>query len=138
MRSIFPMWSGSFRWWRCPRFRRPLPSPLGSSTFTGRWCRFSISGDASVSPPREHGLSAHLLVAQTARRVLAFPVDEVFGVATVAAEPDSPPGTVLPGIGHAGGIVTLPDGLRFIRDPGAFLSLDEERQLGEALEEQER
>jgi purine-binding chemotaxis protein CheW len=42
---------------------------------------------------------------------------------------------LLPGIGHVAGIVALPDGLLFIQDLEAFLSLDEEQRLSAALEE---
>ena len=85
-------------------------------------------------PPRDYGPAAHLLVARTNRRTLALPVDEVLGVREVAAEAAVPANTVLPGIGHVAGIVALVDGLLFIQDLEAFLSLEEEQQLGEALE----
>ena len=85
-------------------------------------------------PPRDYGPAAHLLVARTSRRTLALPVDEVFGVREVAAEAAIPADTVLPGIGHVAGIVALADGLLFIQDLEAFLSLEEEQRLGEALE----
>ena len=86
-------------------------------------------------PPCDYGLAAHLLVARTRQRTLALPVDEALGVQEVAAEAVTPPDAVLPGIGHVAGIVALADGLLFIHDLDAFLSLDEERQLTEALEE---
>jgi len=86
-------------------------------------------------PPRDYSITAHLLVARTIRRTLAFPVDEVIGVRKVAAEAVTPPDAVLPGIGHVAGIVTLAEGLLFIHDLDTFLSLDEERQLTQALEE---
>lgn len=88
-------------------------------------------------PPREYGPAAHLLIARTSRRILAMPVDEVLGVREVAAEAVTPSKAVLPGIGHVAGIVALPDGLLFIQDLDAFLSLDEERRLSDALEELE-
>ena len=53
----------------------------------------------------------------------------------VAAEAVTPPGAVLPGIGHVAGIAALADGLLFIHELEAVLSLDEERRLMEALEE---
>ncbi|MBI4199223.1 MAG: purine-binding chemotaxis protein CheW [Chloroflexi bacterium] len=89
-------------------------------------------------PPRDYGLTAHLLVAQTSRRSLALPVDEVLGVSEVAAEAVTPPDALLPGIGHVAGIVALADGLLFIHDLDTFLSLDEDRQLADALEETEK
>ena len=85
-------------------------------------------------PAREYGLTAHLLVARTARRRLALPVEEALGVQEVSTAAVIPPHAVLPGIGHVAGIATLPDGILFIHDLDTFLSLDEERQLGEALE----
>lgn len=89
-------------------------------------------------PPRDYGLTAHLLVARTSRRMLAVPVDEVLEVREVAADAVTSSDTVLPGIGHVAGIVALADGLLFIHDLETFLSLDEEQRLTEALEEQER
>lgn len=86
-------------------------------------------------PARDYGLTAHLLLTRTSRRTLAVLVDEVLGVQGVAAEAVTPPDAVLPGIGQVAGIVALEDGLLFIHDLDAFLSLDEERQLTEALEE---
>ncbi len=85
-------------------------------------------------PPRDYGPAAHLLVARTSRRMLALPVDEVFGVREVASKAAVPSDAVLPGIGHVAGIVALADGLLFIQDLEAFLSLDEEHRLSEALE----
>ena len=85
-------------------------------------------------PPREYGLANHLLVARTSRRTLAVPVDEVLGVKGVAAETTTAPDSVLPGIGHVSGIVALADGVLFIHDLEAFLSLDEEHRLSEAIE----
>lgn len=84
--------------------------------------------------PRPWDVTAHLLVARTKRRILAVPVDEVRGVSEVAAARVASPDAVLPGIGHVTGIVPLPDGLLFIHDLDAFLSLDEERELAQALE----
>lgn len=86
-------------------------------------------------PPRDFGLTAHLLVARTPRRTVALPVDEALGVSEIPAEAVAPAEAVLPGIGHVAGLVALGDGLLFIHDLDTFLSLDEERQLTEALEE---
>jgi len=85
--------------------------------------------------PHDYGISAHLVVARTSRRTLAMPVDEVLGVSEVEAESATSPDAILPGIGHVAGIVALADGLLFIHDLDAFLSLDEEQRLTEALEE---
>jgi purine-binding chemotaxis protein CheW len=86
-------------------------------------------------PPHDYGLDAHLLVARTSRRTLAVPVDQVLGVTEVPPEHLTASEAVLPGIGHVTGIVTLVDGLLFLHDLDAFLSLDEEHRLAEALVE---
>lgn len=86
-------------------------------------------------PPREYGLTAHILLARTQRRVLALPVDAALGVTEVAGDAVTPADRVLPGIGHVAGVAALPDGLLFIHDLDAFLSLDEEQRLTEALRE---
>ena len=88
-------------------------------------------------PPREYGITAHLLVARTSRRALALAVDAVQGVTELAPGAVIPPDHVLPGIGHVAGIAALPDGLLFIHDLDTFLSLDEERRLASALEGRE-
>jgi len=54
-------------------------------------------------PPRDYGLTAHLLVVRTTRRTLALPVDEVLGVREVAAAAVTAPEAVLPGIAQVGG-----------------------------------
>jgi len=81
--------------------------------------------------PREHGTRAKLLLARTATRRVALPVDEVLGVVEVARSaigpaPDSIPAPVA-------GIAALPDGVLLITDVDAFLSADDERALAAAL-----
>jgi purine-binding chemotaxis protein CheW len=85
-------------------------------------------------PPREYGLDSWLLVVRTSRRVLALPVDAVEGVVPVTPDRVTSSSAFFPGIAHVAGIVSLDDGLLFIHDPEAFLSLDEERHLAAALE----
>jgi len=85
-------------------------------------------------PPRGYGLSTYLVIARSTRRVLALPVDEALGVVEANADAVKPPDSILPGIGHVAGVVALPDGLLLIHDLDAFFSLEEERQLTEALE----
>jgi len=84
-------------------------------------------------PTREYGLAARLLVVRSSRRVMVLPTDEVLGVQEVAAGVITAPKAVLPGIQHVSGIVALPDGLLFIHDLEACLSLEEEERLTEAL-----
>lgn len=84
-------------------------------------------------PPGDRGLSARLLVTRARHHTLALPVDEVKGVIEVDEADITPSPAVLPGIGQVSGIAALPDGLLFIHDLDAFLSLDEERGLADAL-----
>lgn len=86
-------------------------------------------------PPHEYGLAGHLLLAQTTRRTMALPVDEVLGVREVAATAVISPEAVLPGLVHVVGIVALADSLLFIHDLDTLLSLDEEQRLTQALAE---
>lgn len=81
----------------------------------------------------EYGPRARLLVARTARRLVALPVDDVLGVDEVPAEDVVPPDSVLPGIDQLSGIGALPDGLLLIHDLDNFLSVEEERQLDESI-----
>ena len=88
-------------------------------------------------PPHEFGLTDHLLLARTTRRMLALPVDEVLGVDEVPVESILAPSTLLPGVGYVTGIVALADGLLLIHNLEAFLSMDEERCLTEAIDDNE-
>jgi purine-binding chemotaxis protein CheW len=82
---------------------------------------------------REPLLSDQLIIARTPRRPVALVVDEVTGVLeywqdeAVAAE------AIVPGIDYVAGVVKLSDGMVLIHDLGRFLSLDEERNLDEAM-----
>lgn len=84
--------------------------------------------------PGHYGLTSSLLVAQTSQRKLALPVDEVLGLQEVSVENVSLPKAVCPGIGLVVGIAALSDGVLFIHDLDAFLSLEEEQQLACAFE----
>jgi purine-binding chemotaxis protein CheW len=79
----------------------------------------------------ERGARATLVLARTATRRVALPVDEVLGVvevalAAVSPAPDSVPAPVA-------GIAALPDGVLLITDVDAFLSADDERAVAAAL-----
>lgn len=84
-------------------------------------------------PSRDYGLDAHLLIVQTPQRTLALAVDEALGVAEVDPALVAPTDAVLPGLGRVAGIAALPDGLLFIHDIEAFLTPEEDRELGQAL-----
>lgn len=79
------------------------------------------------------GPQAQLLVAKTRRRIVALPVDQVTGVTEVKADRIASPEAVVPGLAPLAGVAALPDGLMLIHDLEAFLSLEEERQLDDAL-----
>lgn len=115
----------------------PLPKApeivLGIVNFHGRIVpainlrsRFSL-------PDRPVSLTDQLIIARTPRRAVALVVDAVEGVVEcpdhqiVAAE------TIVPAAGHVAGVMKLSDGLVLIHDLARCLSLDEERQLDEAM-----
>lgn len=82
-------------------------------------------------PARQPGLAARLVLVRTARRALALAVDGVEGVIELDASAETP----VPGARYVAGIAALPDGLLFIHDLDAYLSLDDERRLDAALAE---
>lgn len=84
-------------------------------------------------PQRDYGLSTRLLIATTGRRRVALPVDAVEGVERISREAVAPSDGLLPGLRHVSGVVALQDGLLFIHDLEAFLSLEEALQLDTAL-----
>lgn len=84
----------------------------------------------------ELGPSARLLVARTGRRTVGVPADDVGGVVTVSEDSVVSSESVLPGIAHVAGVAVLADGLLVIHDLETFFSIDEERQLAEALGEE--
>jgi purine-binding chemotaxis protein CheW len=86
----------------------------------------------------EMGPSARLLVGRTERRVIALPADAVEGVLEIATAAIVPPESMLPGLEHVSGVVPLADGLLLIHDLDSFFSIDEERQLAEAVSEEQR
>lgn len=83
--------------------------------------------------PREYGVGSHLFIATTSRRRLSIPVDQVLGVEQIDAASVAKADAVAPGLGPVAGVASLPGGLVLIHDLEAFLSLDDERTLGEAL-----
>lgn len=110
------------------------PVALGVINLHGRIVPVVDIRRRSSLPQHDYGVDSRLLVARTSRRTLALPVDEVAGVWAIAAETVAPPDAVLPGIGQVAGIAARPDGVVFIHDPDALLSLDEERRLTEAFD----
>jgi purine-binding chemotaxis protein CheW len=81
-------------------------------------------------PPAVLAPSQFLIIARAGERLCALRVDDVLEFATVRAADIA---AAMPGAQYTAGIVRHPDGLVIINDLAAFLSLDEGRQVDEAL-----
>jgi purine-binding chemotaxis protein CheW len=86
-------------------------------------------------PDRATDLGDQLIIARTARRIVAFVVDTVSDVLTLPSKELVAPESILPQLEHVEGVVKLDDGMIFIHDLDAFLSLEEEQALEAAIEE---
>lgn len=84
-------------------------------------------------PEREPGLGDQLIIARTTRRAVALVVDEVSDVIALAEGELVQPAAILPHLEYVEGVVKLDDGMVFIHDLDAFLSLEEEQLLETAL-----
>lgn len=85
-------------------------------------------------PEREASLADRIIFAYAGRRMVALWVDAVTGVVECAKEDVTHAGTILPAMDHVRGVIQLGDGLVLLQDLDAFLSLDEEQSLDQALE----
>jgi purine-binding chemotaxis protein CheW len=85
-------------------------------------------------PEREPDLGDQLIIAHTARRIVALVVDTVNDVVAFRAGELVAPETILPQLEHLEGVVKLDDGMIFIQDLDAFLSLEEDQALEAAIE----
>jgi purine-binding chemotaxis protein CheW len=84
---------------------------------------------------READLGDQLIIARTARRLVALVVDTVHDVLALPPGELVAPETILPQLEHVDGVIKLDDGIVYIQDLDAFLSLEEEQSLETALEE---
>jgi purine-binding chemotaxis protein CheW len=84
-------------------------------------------------PEREMQLGDQMLIARTARRVVALIVDSAQSVVELSGDNLIPPKDIVPGTSYLDGIVKLGDGIVLIHDLDRFLSLDEEQALDTAL-----
>ena len=82
---------------------------------------------------REPGLSDQLIIARTPGRSVALLVDEVTGVLEYSEGEALPAEAIVRGTDYVAGVVKQSDGMVLIHDLGRFLSLDEERNLDEAM-----
>ena len=85
-------------------------------------------------PEREPDLGDQLIIAHTARRDVALVVDTVSDVVTLPSGELVAPETILPQLEFVEGVVKLADGMVFIHDLAAFLSLEEDQALEAAIE----
>lgn len=85
-------------------------------------------------PEREPDLCDQLIIAHTARRDVALVVDMVSDVVALPSGELVAPETILPQLEHVKGVVKLDDGMIFVHDLDAFLSLEEEQALQDAIE----
>ena len=85
-------------------------------------------------PEREPDLGDQLIIAHTARRAVALAVDTVSDVVDLPSGELVAPEMILPQLEFVEGVVKLDDGLVFIHDLDAFLSLEEEQTLQAAIE----
>ncbi len=84
-------------------------------------------------PAREIALDDHLLIARTRVRKVALLVEQIAGVVELDPSDIVAAESVAPGTEHFRAVARLPDGIVLIQDLDAFLSLDEERALDDAL-----
>lgn len=84
-------------------------------------------------PEDEAKLTAQLIIARTARRAVALLVDSVNGVIERPAQQVMQAETTVPGAEYLAGITKLDGDILLVHDLEAFLSLEEERCLTEAL-----
>jgi purine-binding chemotaxis protein CheW len=86
-------------------------------------------------PEREPDLGDQMIIARTARRTVALVVDTVSDVVALPPGELVAPETILTRLEHLDGVVKLDDGMVFIQDLDAFLSLEEEQALEAAIAE---
>lgn len=117
----------------------PLPKApeivLGIINFEGRVVPVVNIRRRFRMPDREVQLSDQLIVARTPQRPVALLVDRAEGLLEHAEGEIVPAEMVLPGLEYVRGVAKLDDGLILIHDLAEFLSLEEERMLGDALRE---
>lgn len=82
---------------------------------------------------RELRTGDQFIVARTRRRTLALVADRAERLVERSPAEIARAESLLPGLEYLRGVAKLEDGLILIHDLDAFLSLDEERQLGEVL-----
>ena len=77
--------------------------------------------------------SNQFIIATTRTRVVALVVDTVVGVIERPEKEILAPASILSDMEYVEGVTKFADGIVFIHDLGGFLSVDEAKQLDEAL-----
>jgi purine-binding chemotaxis protein CheW len=85
-------------------------------------------------PEREPRLDDQLIIARSAGRLVALVADRVSDVVALPEEAMVAPESILPALEYVAGVAKLEDGMIFIHDLDAFLSLEEEQALAAAIE----
>jgi len=85
-------------------------------------------------PEREPSLDDQLIIARTAGRLVALVADRVSDVVSLPEEAMVAPESILPALEYVVGVAKLEDGMIFIHDLDAFLSLEETQALEAAIE----
>jgi purine-binding chemotaxis protein CheW len=86
-------------------------------------------------PEKATDLSDQLILAKTVSRSVALIVDEVTGLIERPDHEIISAQKVLSGTEYVEGVIKLEDGMILIHDLDTFLSLDEEKELDDALKE---
>jgi purine-binding chemotaxis protein CheW len=84
-------------------------------------------------PEREVGLKDHFIIASTSRQKVALVVDTTLGVFDCPEEKTVAAGQICPQLDYVEGVMRAEDGLILIHDLEAFLSLEEDQVLQDAL-----
>ncbi len=84
-------------------------------------------------PERETEPGDQLILAHTLRHPLALLVDSVSGVIEGHEQDIVAAQNILPSVEYVEGVVKLKDGIVLILDLNTFLSLDEEKRLGQVM-----
>ncbi|MDD4071621.1 MAG: chemotaxis protein CheW [Desulfobacterales bacterium] len=85
-------------------------------------------------PPREVHLDDQMIIATTAKRTVALIVDSVDDVIEIPHERIIAAEQILPELEYVEGVMKSESGMILIHDLEQFLSLPEEKALGEAME----
>ena len=87
-------------------------------------------------PERELRPGDQFLIARTARRTVALVIDEVQAVIQCPPTGIVPARQIVAELQHVEGLIQLEDGMVLVHDLEKFLSMDEEADLAEALDQE--